>query len=85
MNIISLLVQSEIVIVNINGRNPNVYYELGIAHAIGKPTILISDSSFAEEIGFDIRQKRIIMYESINDLEKQLLYQVSRLKNKNYD
>lgn len=81
MNIISLIVQSEIVIVNINERNANVYYELGIAHAIGKPTILISESKFSlEEIGFDIRQKRIIMYNSIHDLEKQLLYQVSRLK-----
>lgn len=81
MNIVSLIVQSEIVIVNINGRNPNVYYELGISHAIGKPTILISEMNFnLDEIGFDIRQKRIIMYNSIDDLEKQLLYQVSRLK-----
>lgn len=80
MNIISLIVQSEIVIVNINGRNANVYYELGISHAIGKPTILLSKTNFhSEDIGFDIRQKRIIMYSSINDLEKQLLYQISRL------
>lgn len=82
MNIISLIVQSEIVIVNINGRNPNVYYELGIAHAIGKPTILLSETNFnIDDVGFDIRQKRIIMYDSIQDLEKQLLYQVSRLRN----
>lgn len=83
MNIVSLIVQSEIVIVNIDGRNPNVYYELGIAHAIGKPTILISKSSFSvDDIGFDIRQKRIVMYETMEDLEKQLLYQVSRIKSK---
>lgn len=81
MNIISLIVQSEIVIVNINGRNPNVYYELGIAHAIGKPTILLSEANFkSDDIGFDIRQKRIIMYHSTQDLEQELLYQVSRLK-----
>ena len=80
MNIVSLIVQSEIVIVNINGRNPNVYYELGIAHAIGKPTILLSKADFdVNNIGFDIRQKRIIMYNSLDDLERQLLYQVNRL------
>lgn len=80
MNIVSLIVQSEIVIVNINGRNPNVYYELGIAHAIGKPTILLSKADFdINNIGFDVRQKRIIIYNSLDDLEKQLLYQVNRL------
>lgn len=83
MNIVSLIVQSEIVIVNINGRNPNVYYELGIAHAIGKPTILLSETKFeSDDIAFDLRQKRIIMYSSMQDLEQQLLYQISRLKNK---
>lgn len=80
MNIVSLIVQSEIVIANIDGRNPNVYYELGIAHAIGKPTILLSKTNFdLNNIAFDIRQKRIIMYSSFEDLEKQLLYQVTRL------
>ncbi len=83
MNIVSLVVQSEIVIVNINGRNPNVYYELGIAHAIGKPTILLSETKFeSNDIAFDLRQKRIITYSSMHDLEQQLLYQISRLKNK---
>lgn len=81
MNIVSLIVQSEIVIVNINGRNPNVYYELGIAHALGKPTILLSEMNKPiEELGFDIRQKKIIMYHTQADLEEQLLYQVSRIK-----
>lgn len=80
MNIISLIVQSEIVVVNINGRNPNVYYELGIAHAIGKQTILLSKADFeSDDIAFDIRQKKIIMYHSMQDLEEQLLYQISRL------
>lgn len=83
MNVVSLIVKSEIIIVNINGRNPNVYYELGIAHAIGKPTILLSKIDFGlDDIGFDIRQKRIIMYRSSKDLEQQLLYQVSRIKSK---
>lgn len=81
MNIVSLIVQSELVLVNIDGRNPNVYYELGISHALGKPTILLSKADFSQnDIGFDIRQKRIIIYKNNEDLETQLLYQINRLK-----
>ncbi|MDE5802332.1 MAG: nucleoside 2-deoxyribosyltransferase [Lachnospiraceae bacterium] len=87
MNIVSLIIQSEIIIVNINGRNPNVYYELGIAHALGKITILLSEdnNSLLDDIGFDIRQKRIIMYKSDEDLEKQLLYLISNIKRNRLD
>lgn len=83
MNIITMIVQSELVVVNINGRNPNVYYELGIAHAIGKKTILISEAKFSlEDIGFDIRQRKIIIYKDNEDLEKQLLSQIGQLRSK---
>lgn len=83
MNIITLIVQSELIIVNIDGRNPNVYYELGIAHALGKATVILSKIDFMhDDIGFDIRQKRIVMYRDYGDLERQLLYQISRLRNK---
>lgn len=81
MNIVTMIVQSEFVLVNIDGRNPNVYYELGIAHALGKPTILLSRAKHdIAEIGFDIRQKRIIIYADSQDLEKQLLGQISMLR-----
>lgn len=80
MNIVSLIVQSELVIANIDGRNANVYYELGIAHTLGKPTILLSKAGSLEDIGFDIRQKMIILYQSKEDLEKNLLYQINRIR-----
>jgi hypothetical protein len=31
---------SSIIIADCTGRNPNVFYELGIAHTLGKPVIL---------------------------------------------
>jgi hypothetical protein len=34
--IVGKMMSARIIITNINGRNPNVFYELGIAHAIGK-------------------------------------------------
>lgn len=81
MNIVSLIIQSEFILVNIDGRNPNVYYELGIAHALGKPTILLSKAKYTlNEVGFDIRQKRIVIYENEKDLETELLAQISMLR-----
>lgn len=75
--IVEQIMSSRIVIANLNGRNPNVYYELGIAHAIGKPVILIAKSF--DEIPFDLQSNRIIIYSNYSDLEKSLtsmLYQV---------
>lgn len=81
LNIVSLIVHAEIVLVNIDGRNPNVYYELGIAHALGKPTILLSSGKFeTEKIGFDLRQKRIIIFNNEKELETELLRQVNIIR-----
>ena len=83
MNIVLLIIQSEFILVNIDGRNPNVYYELGIAHALGKPTILLSKAKYTlDDIGFDIRQKRIVIYQTTEELERELLSQISMLKRK---
>ena len=52
--------QAQILIADCTGRNPNVFYELGIAHTLGKPVILIAQS--VDDIPFDIRHIRIILY-----------------------
>jgi hypothetical protein len=44
--------------------NANVFYELGLAHAIGVPTVLIAEQAAAEEIPFDLRQYRTEFYET---------------------
>ena len=53
--------QSEMVIADITGRNPNVMYELGLAHAIAKPAIIISNN--IEDVPFDLRALRILLYD----------------------
>jgi hypothetical protein len=51
-------------------RNPNVYYELGIAHSFDKPTILIAQK--IEDVPFDIQSKRILIYKKVEELRAPL-------------
>jgi len=69
-HILKELTSASIVIANIDGRNPNVYYELGIAHALDKDVILISSS--VEDVPFDLKSQRLIVWKNPDDLEKQL-------------
>ena len=63
-----------IVIADCTGRNPNVFYEIGMAHTLGKPVILISQNK--DDIPFDIQHIRYIIYEftprGMSDFEKKL-------------
>lgn len=51
---------SKVILANLSTLNANVMYELGLAHAIAKPVILLSES--LEIIPFDLRGLRIIIY-----------------------
>ena len=48
------------VICDCSGRNPNVFYEIGIAHTLGREVILITQSE--EDIPFDLRHLRYVKY-----------------------
>jgi hypothetical protein len=76
-HILKQILRSRLIIANITGRNPNVLYELGIAHAIGKPTIIVSEN-FAQ-IPFDLSSKRIIIYEDNKDLMQKIQYSIKDL------
>lgn len=52
----------KIVIVETSDINANVYYELGIAHTLGKPAILITQTTDVQELPFDIRHLRFVVY-----------------------
>jgi len=60
-HVIENLISAEIVIADLSGRNANVFYELGVRHAVGSNCILISDN--LEDIPFDLRRLRTIIYE----------------------
>ena len=73
---------SEYVIADISGRNANVFYELGIAHTLGKKVILLTQST--DDIPFDLNRYRHIVYEDNIDgaeyLSTQLIRQLSDMK-----
>jgi len=53
--------KSQIILADLTNQNANVFYELGLAHASSKPVILISET--IEDIPFDLRALRIILYD----------------------
>ena len=60
-HVIEQLVTSDIVIADLTGKNPNVFYELGVRHAVSNNTILIAED--IEDIPFDLRSLRAIPYQ----------------------
>lgn len=63
------IIESKLVIAEISSGNPNVYYEVGFAHALNKPTILIAERP--TKLPFDVAPHRVLFYEnSINGKAK---------------
>lgn len=58
--IIEAIKTVDFVIAELTGRNPNVFYELGIAHQMGKPVILLTQR--IEDVPFDLRHRRCLLY-----------------------
>ena len=56
----SAISYSKIIIADCTGKNPNVFYEIGLAHAIGRPVILITQNP--DDVPFDLRHIRYIHY-----------------------
>lgn len=48
------------IIADCTGRNPNVFYEIGLAHVLGKPVVLITQNP--DDVPFDIRHIQFIQY-----------------------
>ncbi|ELZ27635.1 hypothetical protein C475_06935 [Halosimplex carlsbadense 2-9-1] len=58
--VIQKTVGSELVVADLTGHNPNVFYELAVRHATGEPYIQLIKST--ESIPFDISDLRTIQY-----------------------
>ena len=63
--IVTRLGQADLVIADLTNLNPNVFYELGVRHALrGRGTLMILDSLSQEKIPFDLSAYRVINFES---------------------
>lgn len=55
---------SKVLVAELTTRNPNVFYELGLAHALRKPVVLVSSNE--NDVPFDLHHIRVIYYD-VND------------------
>ncbi len=53
--------KARLVLADLSGKNPNVFYELGLAHALAKPAILVAESM--DDVPFDLRALRVLVYD----------------------
>ncbi|HBH95253.1 MAG TPA: hypothetical protein DDX91_05825, partial [Ruminococcaceae bacterium] len=78
-DIITPIYNTDIVLADLTGLNPNVMYELGIAHSFNKKTIIITRDDLSK-LPFDLKQYRAKgysshfkqFYELLSYLEKNL-------------
>lgn len=75
-HILRLIVRARFIIANIDGRNPNVLYELGLAHGLGKQTILVARRP--EDVPFDVRAKRLVVYQTDVELRDRLRSEIAK-------
>ena len=76
---------AKVIVAELTTRNANVFYELGIAHALKKPVVMVSSSE--ADVPFDLQHIRIIYYD-VNDpfwgdklIEKVAENVISAMKN----
>jgi nucleoside 2-deoxyribosyltransferase len=67
---------ADIIVADMTDQNPNVFYEVGFAHAKDKLCILLTSS--AQDIPFDLKHRRHIVYgESITTLKERLIEELA--------
>lgn len=82
--IVKMILEAEVVIAVLDGRNPNVFYEIGIAHSMGKLVLMVVNLSREDSQmqAVDLLSNRLITYNNPNELRDKL---VQTLKAIHYD
>ena len=57
-DIITGLASADLIVAHLSDNNPNVYYELGVAHGLRQTTVLLTQN--LDELPFDLRSYRVI-------------------------
>ena len=76
------ILKSKVIIADVTGRNPNVFYEIGIAHTVGRSVIIITQDK--SDVPFDIAQYRYFVYsddeQGWNNLRKNISLALESVK-----
>lgn len=77
--IYSQISRADILVADMSGKNSNVFYEVGYAHALGRPVLLLTRE--ASDIPFDLKHFPHIVYgDQIKSLRGQLARRISMLR-----
>jgi hypothetical protein len=61
--ILGAIDDADFVLADVTSKNPNVLYEVGLAHCTRKPTLLLAAQEAVAELPFDIRHNRVVVYD----------------------
>lgn len=84
--IIEALRTSDLVVADLSRKNPNVFYELAVRHAVGKPVILLS--AVGDTIPFDLSAQRVIFYDfdpdHVREAKEDLTEQIQQVESETF-
>jgi nucleoside 2-deoxyribosyltransferase len=81
--------EADFIVADVSRKNPNVLYELGFAHALRKPTLLMLSTDAVGEMPFDLAGYQMVTYDpgNLTSLRDQIVrfvkYQESRWSKEN--
>jgi hypothetical protein len=71
------IASAQLAVADLSSANPNVYLEVGFAWGKGVPTVLLAKE--AQDLKFDVRGQRCLIYKSIHHLEESLTAELKAL------
>jgi hypothetical protein len=77
--IFQAIVTSDLVVADISGNNPNVFYELGFAHAVGCDIIMLFQKASAKRLPFDVAHERTLFYDTTEEGLRTLAEELEKL------
>jgi len=68
------IAEADLIIVDFTDKNPNVYYEAGLADAMNKDWVVLAQST--DDLAFDVRHIRCIQYSNVMGADKELRHKL---------